>query len=166
MGGLITLPGNVTPMSEYNIWADPEAAQVVLQTQAKFTMIGWDSTCASSAFSIEEVEGFKDIGTDIARFSADIQKVRIKWMQEHKEETAVNLADPMAMAVALDPTLVDKRSFYSMTVRAGDHEDPYRGYIDATPIEDASAVEFIHTIDRKRYIQLLKSSMTEQGIVI
>ena len=45
MGGLITLPGNVTPMSEYNIWADPEAAQVVLQTQAKFTMIGWDSTC-------------------------------------------------------------------------------------------------------------------------
>lgn len=166
MGGLVTLPGNVTPMSEFNIWADPEAAQIVLQAKAKFTMIGWDTTCASSAFTVEEIAAFKDIGTEIARFAADIQNVRIKWMHEYQEESAVNLADPLAMAVALDPTLIDRKEYFTMTVRGGEHADPHRGFIDAIPTDDTTAVEFIHTVDRQGYIAMMKSSMTKEGIVI
>ncbi len=166
MGGLVTLPGNVTPMSEFNIWADPEAAQIVLGAKAKFTMIGWDTTCASSDFTVEEIAAFRHIDTEIARFCADIQNVRINWMHEHKEETAVNLADPLAMAVALDPTLIDRKEYFTMTVRSGEHADPYRGFIDAIPSDDSSTVEFIHTVDRQRYVSLLKSSMTKEGIVL
>ena len=165
MGGLVTLPGNVTPMSEYNIWADPEAAQIVLKTDAQFTMIGWDSTLASSAFSIEEVEEFRDIGTDLATFAADIQKVRIKWMHDNEEEVAVNLADPLAMAVALDPSLIERKEYFIMSVRGGAHEDPYRGFIDAELTSDTKAVQFIHSVDRDRYAKLLKSSLTNEGIV-
>lgn len=166
MGGLVTLPGNVTPLSEYNIWADPEAADIVLQSDANLTMIGWDTTCASSDFSVEEISRFKDIGTEIAHFCADIQNVRIKWMHEHQEESAVNLADPLAMAVALDSTLADQKENFTMTVRCGEHEDPYRGYIDVLSIEDSSGVEFIHKVDRERYVALLKSSMSKEGIVV
>lgn len=166
MGGLVTLPGNITSMSEYNIWADPEAAQIVLQSDARFTMIGWDTTCASSAFSVEEIEAFRDIDTGFAHLVADIQRVRIKWMHEHKEESAVNLADPLAMAVAMDKSLIERKEYFTMSVRGGAHEDPYRGFIDATPTSDDRGVEFIHIVDRERYINLLKSSMTEEGVVI
>ena len=31
LGGAFSTPGNMTPVTEYNIWADPEAAQIVLR---------------------------------------------------------------------------------------------------------------------------------------
>ena len=33
LGGNFSTPGNITPLSEYNIWADPEAARIVLNAE-------------------------------------------------------------------------------------------------------------------------------------
>lgn len=43
MGGAIEL-GNVTPAAEFNIWADPEAADVVFRYGLPLTMVGLDVT--------------------------------------------------------------------------------------------------------------------------
>jgi purine nucleosidase len=44
MGGAATVPGNVTPSSEANIWNDPEAAEIVFSSGLPLTMIGLDVT--------------------------------------------------------------------------------------------------------------------------
>ncbi len=43
MGGAIA-EGNMTPAAEFNVWADPEAAQIVLDAPMHVTMIGLDVT--------------------------------------------------------------------------------------------------------------------------
>jgi purine nucleosidase len=42
LGGCFRTPGNMTPVSEYNIWADPEAARVVLRSGAPVTLVPLD----------------------------------------------------------------------------------------------------------------------------
>ena len=42
LGGCFTTPGNITPVSEYNIWADPEAARVVLRSGAPVVLVPLD----------------------------------------------------------------------------------------------------------------------------
>src|SRR6202165_2304750 len=42
MGGTAQLPGNVTPVAEFNVYADPEAAAMVFDQRWSMTMVGLD----------------------------------------------------------------------------------------------------------------------------
>ena len=42
MGGAIDVPGNVTPLAEFNVWSDPEATALVLRAGVPVTLIGSD----------------------------------------------------------------------------------------------------------------------------
>lgn len=44
MGGALAVPGNVTPAAEYNIYADPDAAELVFNSGLNVTMVGLDVT--------------------------------------------------------------------------------------------------------------------------
>jgi pyrimidine-specific ribonucleoside hydrolase len=44
MGGSAALGGNVTAAAEFNVWADPEAAQAVLTAGLPTTLVGLDVT--------------------------------------------------------------------------------------------------------------------------
>jgi len=44
MGGAAFYPGNVTPVAEFNIWMDPEAAEVVFSSGLPIVMVGLNVT--------------------------------------------------------------------------------------------------------------------------
>ena len=60
MGGAIGL-GNVTPIAEFNIWADPEAAHRVFTSGLDVTLVGLDVT-HRAMLSAARAEALRETG--------------------------------------------------------------------------------------------------------
>ena len=105
MGGTGQGRGNVTPVAEYNIWVDPEAARIVFESAIPITMVGWDVSLTYAMFNSQEMEKLRSVGTPLAEFCVDIQKVLNKFSVEEMNLEGFDLPDPLAMAVALDPAV-------------------------------------------------------------
>lgn len=50
LGGVFKIPGNITPVVEYNIFADPEAAKVVLNSEMEIVLVPLD-VCENNAYA-------------------------------------------------------------------------------------------------------------------
>ena len=94
MGGIGQGYGNVTPVAEYNIWVDPEAAKVVFASSMPIKMVGWDISRAYAALSQEEAAALRSIGNTLTQFSTGVTRL-----------AGYDLPDPIAMAIALDPAV-------------------------------------------------------------
>ena len=65
MGGAMW-GGNLTTTAEFNIWADPEAAKVVLASGIPLTMVGLDVTL-KAALNREDTHEIREMGSRAAR---------------------------------------------------------------------------------------------------
>ncbi len=105
MGGAPCCEGNVTPAAEYNIWADPEAASIVMRGGLPIELIGWHlcrGPAVLSSSDIALVEGFNTVPAHFAIESNSHARVALK---VQTGEDGICLPDPVAMCVALDPTV-------------------------------------------------------------
>src|SRR5579863_8137827 len=66
MGGTMRGYGNITPVAEYNIWADPEAAKVVFTSSLPVKVVDWSISEEFATFSPAEAQAIRDIGTPLA----------------------------------------------------------------------------------------------------
>jgi purine nucleosidase/pyrimidine-specific ribonucleoside hydrolase len=106
MGGAIAVPGNVTPAAEFNFFVDPEAAAQVLESGLPLELIPLDVTrrvVLAQAVLTERLRRCAD--HRIARFILDFTLHGFAFGGA-QEGGGIVLHDPLAMAVALDPSLV------------------------------------------------------------
>jgi len=104
MGGTSDAVGNQTPVAEYNVWADPEAAAVVFASGAPLVMVGWDVSRKWAVFEADEAERLRALGP-LGAFAVEIQATLDGFAREESGLPGFDLPDPIAMAVALDPAV-------------------------------------------------------------
>jgi inosine-uridine nucleoside N-ribohydrolase len=104
MGGAIA-EGNVTPAAEFNVWADPEAAQRVFASGLDVTMIGLDVT-HRALFLPEHAERLRASGP-IGEFVADLARFFHRYHAETYGWPGSPVHDAVAVAHVVVPGLVE-----------------------------------------------------------
>ena len=106
MGGAIA-EGNMTPAAEFNIWADPEAAQLVFDAELDVTMIGLDVT--HKAVTGEDVQRrLRDAGS-IGVFVAELVDYFTVYHRHTYGWEGAPIHDAVAIAHLLRPGLVETK---------------------------------------------------------
>ena len=125
MGGAPCCEGNVTPAAEYNIWCDPEAARVVARSGLPIELIGWHLCRGEAALNRSDIQHVLSLGTPVAKFAVECNSRAQEAYLQQTGEYGISLPDPVAMAVALDPTIVTSQSEHYMEVEI--HSELTRG---------------------------------------
>jgi purine nucleosidase len=101
MGGAFTVTGNTTPWAEFNVAVDPEAAQVVADSDLDVTWIGLDVT-HSANLNRSAWDRIDDTCPESAKLVREVCRMSF----EEKNHPSVHLHDPLAVGVALNPSFV------------------------------------------------------------
>lgn len=100
-------PGNWTPAAEFNIYVDPEAAEMVFGAGVPITMCGLDVTHAAQVMD-EDIERIRAITNPIARTVAELLDFFMIYHRDPKWGfVGVPLHDPCTIAWLLRPELFE-----------------------------------------------------------
>lgn len=113
--------GNRTPAAEFNIWADPEAADIVFRSGLPLTMAGLDLThqFILGTERIDQVAalpgGLAAVLTDLFRYFAD------NYISRHEHMVGAPLHDPCAVLAVTHPELFTSDRRHVAVETRGEH---------------------------------------------
>lgn len=113
MGGSVFRNGNVGPsmLAEYNFYLDPEAAQIVFNSNLKITLVSMDSTQyvpATIEFN-EKIYKLKPV--------TKLGKVIQKTISSNDLDFRY-FYDPLAAAILIDPSIIESLNFIGLKVKS------------------------------------------------
>jgi pyrimidine-specific ribonucleoside hydrolase len=119
MGGAMYRRSEYITPTEFNIFCDPEAAAIVLDSGLDITMVGLDVTM-HVLVEAEQFAVLEKIDTPLGRVVVDWLRFYEKL---HRGQMGVGgaLHDPLALAVVIDPTLITTREAHVAIDLTGTH---------------------------------------------
>ncbi|KCV83522.1 pyrimidine-specific ribonucleoside hydrolase RihA [Actibacterium atlanticum] len=108
MGGAYFAVGNITPTAEFNIYVDPEAAQIVFASGAPITVLPLDVT-HKALVTPQRNEGFRTLGNRVGVAVAEMTDFFERFDIAKYGSEGAPLHDPCVTAYLIDPELFSGR---------------------------------------------------------
>ncbi|NGM46636.1 nucleoside hydrolase [Rhodobacter sp. SGA-6-6] len=108
MGGAYFEVGNITPAAEFNIYVDPEAAEIVFRSGVPLVVMPLDVT-HKALTSRDWVEEMRSLGTEVGRAVASWTDFFERFDTEKYGSAGAPLHDPTVIAYLLRPGLFSGR---------------------------------------------------------
>lgn len=154
--------GNVTPVAEFNIWADPEAAAIVFNSGLNISAVGLDVTHnPSTCLQMKHIDKLTALNTPIASFISELCR-----FQTVTTGGGVYLHDPIAVATVIDPDIVttqvgkvsvETEGFLTRGMTVFDRRPQW---LQQTPTADGVTTNICTQIQGQRFIDLFLSRIT------
>lgn len=156
MGGAVRPPGNVTAMAEANTWHDPEAAALVVAADWQTTFVTLDATM-QTLLRADQLSALAGGTTATAKFAWSILDFYLDAYENWLPRRTCPLHDPLAVALALDPTLATYTTLPTKVELRGEHtrgmtvcDNRHGGRAD--PLDEPwSPVRYVDELDVERF---------------
>lgn len=163
MGGTLASPGNTSPMAEFNVRHDPEAAAMVLQSGLPIRLYPLD-VFRHIAFTREEVEGFRASTDPVAQTAGRI----LGYVCRFLDQDQALVGDAGAVATVIDPAGASWAS-YPISVELTGNVTRGQTVLDRRPLAQQESmkhwwqtattqVEVIEDVDVARYRRLIATA--------
>ncbi|NES99116.1 MAG: nucleoside hydrolase [Sphaerospermopsis sp. SIO1G2] len=119
MGGAVKVPGNISAAAEFNFFVDPHAAQVVMESGIPLTLVGLDVAMKAPLPRAVVEENLQKHPSKITQFIADCTEIYMAFYRDNEGFYGCYLHDPLALAVAIDPSLVKTELLYMVVETEG-----------------------------------------------
>jgi uridine nucleosidase len=110
MGGVVANPGNMTPVSEANIYHDPHAADIVMAAGWPLVLVGLDVTHKTIISTQLQQEIFKADNPSVRLIEKILPCYQKFFSDMYGLNGAIYTHDPSAMAYVIRPELFETRS--------------------------------------------------------
>ncbi len=108
MGGAYFQVGNITPAAEFNIYVDPEAADIVFKSGRPITVMPLDVT-HKALTTAPRVQAFRDLGSKAGTMVAEWTDFFERFDKEKYGSAGAPLHDPCVIAYLIRPDLFQGR---------------------------------------------------------
>ena len=156
MGGTSDGTGNVSAAAEYNIWVDPEAAQLVFNSGLAITMVGWDNSYKYAMLKDPDIKALKSLNSKYADFCVDIQKTLTELTFETYGFYGFDLPDPITMGIAIDNEIIIESQQLHVLVDTRDGITRGQTIVDYFNAEKGiQNIRVVTKSDKNKFIDLL-----------
>jgi purine nucleosidase len=161
MGAVADHVGNVTPVAEYNMWADPHAVDAVLRSGLQLEFVGWDISRFHSVIDSELAAELRAIGTPRAEFCVDINAVVAQFCATETKLSGFDLPDPITMAYAIDPLVATAARRLHLAVETESVLTRGMVVMDLLEFTDQPANALVvMAADRERFLDMLRKAIS------
>lgn len=106
MGGSGLTPGNITPLAEFNFYADAEAVHLILESGLPITVVGWEIGMGEAFINQADIDYLNNL-SELGRFAVRCNRTLMAFNAGRTNRVGFDLPDPTTMAVALYPEIIE-----------------------------------------------------------